>query len=135
MHTLSVDALLPVTGVSYHIVSCAMTDTEPVAPAAKLRKVIEGDVTVASVNQDITPEAKATMTTAKQVAAGIGEQPTAPPAAASQMDGGKKRKVALYVAYIGAGYHVSAPGLSALLKLVAPVYLSVTPCPAFRRCF
>ena len=85
-----------------------MTDTGS-QPAAKLQKNTIGDVTAASSPQvamrAVTPEQ---LQAAGEPAVEI--QPstsTSQKTSANQKEGGKKRKVALYVSYIGAGYHVS----------------------------
>lgn len=87
-----------------------MTDTDCAAPAAKLQKVTVGDVEVASSVKmhEVLPEPGSGISSAAQAADVNGVPPSGAAVAASQNDGGKKRKVALYVAYIGAGYHVSA---------------------------
>ena len=86
-----------------------MTDTDSAAPAAKLQKVTVGDVEVASSVQmhEVLPEPVSAISSAAQAADVNRAPPSGAAVAASQNDGGKKRKVALYVAYIGAGYHVS----------------------------
>lgn len=76
-------------------------------PAAKLQKAMAGDVT----------NSKALGTTAQPGTINLAPEDTAadpitgvtePEGVASRIPiGGKKRKVALYIAYIGAGYYVS----------------------------
>ena len=88
-----------------------MSDVEGAAPAAKLHKATDGDVTGSSKGemQAVTPQLQNVEDNANQAESGNVASPPQATAAASKNDGGKKRKVALYVAYIGAGYHVSAP--------------------------
>ncbi|DBB17512.1 TPA: hypothetical protein ACH3X3_002579 [Trebouxia sp. C0006] len=84
-----------------------MTDAEGAAPAAKLHKAADGDVTGSSRGemQAVTPQLQTLVDNANQAESGNVASPPQTTAAASKNDGGKKRKVALYVAYIGAGYH------------------------------
>ncbi len=93
-----------------------MADAEGAAPAAKLHKGADGDVTGSSKGemQDVTPQVQTVEDSANQAESGNIVSPSKAAVAGSQNDGGKKRKVALYVAYIGAGYHVSAPALIAI---------------------
>ena len=99
-----------------------MTDAEGAAPATKLHKAADGDVTGSSKGemQDVTPQLQTIKDSASQAESGSIVCPSKAAVAASQNDGGKKRKVALYVAYIGAGYHVSAP-TSIAIKLRSTV--------------
>ncbi len=89
-----------------------MTDVSTSAPAAKLHKATTGDVTAATLvqaeMQSEKPETVQSETNVKAEFPLDGQVPAPAIVAAGQKDGGKKRKVALYVAYIGAGYHVSA---------------------------
>lgn len=75
-------------------------------PAPKLQKTNTGDIAAAPTPQaampGVTPDQAQTAGVAGTVA------PLLQKANALQMEGGKKRKVALYISYIGAGYHVSA---------------------------
>lgn len=93
-------------------VQCAVVLNESMSdaaaePAPKLQKRATGDVAAA-----LTPQAAVPGVTPGQPAETAGTAAiVAPPlqkANATQMEGGKKRKVALYISYIGAGYHVSA---------------------------
>ena len=83
-----------------------MADIE--LPAAKLHKVAAGDVAEASsLMTSDTPPAYAPRARGQ-----TGDEVTKEPAdtaalTSGSIDKGKKKKVALYVAYIGAGYHVS----------------------------
>lgn len=84
-----------------------MVDAEGAAPAAKLHKVADGDVTGGSTEemQAVTPQLQTVEDNANQADNYNIVSPSTAAVAASQNNGGKKRKVALYVAYIGAGYH------------------------------
>jgi len=88
-----------------------MSDVEGAAPPAKLHKATDGDVTGSSKGemQAVTPQLQNVEDNANQTEISNIVSPSNATVAASQNDGGKKRKVALYVAHIGAGYHVSAP--------------------------
>ena len=78
-------------------------------PATKLHKSTIGDVSAAPSPQAAMPGVTPDQSEAKGPAGHTG---TAAPLLKNtntpQMEGGKKRKVALYISYIGAGYHVSA---------------------------
>ena len=80
------------------------------APSAKLQKRDAGDVADASQNEvSVTPVTDASPGSVEAAEAVPQEQRTETTAAsggAANQEKGKKRKVALYVAYIGAGYHV-----------------------------
>ena len=87
-----------------------MTDVD-LHPGAKLPKQVNGDAVKAAIPQALLqtvtpdlPEPSGTTEQAvdKQTNAGAMQKTVA-----TAMQGGKKRKVALYVSYIGAGYHVS----------------------------
>ena len=106
-----------------------MTDAEGAAPAAKLHKAADGDVTGSSKGdmQAVTPQLQTVEDNANQADSGNIVSPSKATIAASQNDGGKKRKVALYVAYIGAGYHVSAPASNIAIKLRGTVQKQPKP--------
>ena len=83
---------------------------ETAQPAAKLQKTDAGDVADAcQAPASATPVADA-LPESVQAAEGVQQGHITEKAAASgnaaHQEKGKKRKVALYVAYIGAGYHV-----------------------------
>lgn len=93
-------------------VQCAVVVNEGMSdaaaePAPKLQKTTTGDIAAAP-----TPQVAMQGVTPDQLAETAGvARIVAPPlqkASATQMEGGKKRKVALYISYIGAGYHVNA---------------------------
>lgn len=76
-------------------------------PAPKLQKSTDGDVTAApspQAMQGVTPD----QPQENKAAGGDTGSPLRTTTSKLQMEGGKKRKVALYISYIGAGYHVSA---------------------------
>ena len=79
-------------------------------PAVKVQKSSVGDVAAASppqvAVQDVTPDQRQAI--GEQAAETQKSGFTSQKASSRQKEGGKKRKVALYVSYIGAGYHVSA---------------------------
>ena len=98
----SVYAALPVVGGS-------MTDDNAGLPAAKLQKPAAGDVTIGTSTQAVTEPPQADAAAVLPIESSI-QHATSADANGSVVDGptgGKKRKVALYVAYIGAGYYVS----------------------------
>lgn len=82
-------------------------------PAAKLQKSVDGDVSAApspeAAMQGVTPDQPEANTASIEDTAGDANTASTAlkPASVPQMAGGKKRKVALYISYIGAGYHVS----------------------------
>ena len=81
-------------------------------PAAKLHKSSDGDVTAAPAPQaampGVTPDPpEANTAPAEDKAIEVNTASTILKSASIPMEGGKKRKVALYISYIGAGYHVS----------------------------
>ena len=112
-----------------------MTDAEGAAPAAKLHKAADGDVTgsLKGEMQAVTPQLQTVEDKAHQAESGNIVSPSKTAIAASQNDGGKKRKVALYVAYIGAGYHVSAPASTIVIKLPGTVQKKLKPSTALQR--
>ena len=82
-------------------------------PAAKLQKSSDGDVTAAPLPQaampGVTPDPpEANTAPAEDKASEVNTASTILGSARTPMEGGKKRKVALYISYIGAGYHVSS---------------------------
>ena len=88
-----------------------MVEASASLPANKLHKATEGDVTEAKAMQTVTePQAidqtPASIRQGTPVVNGGSSNVAAPDT--SIPSGGKKRKVALYVAYIGAGYYVSS---------------------------
>ena len=111
-----------------------MTDAEGAAPAAKLHKAADGDVTGSSRGemQAVTPQLQTLVDNANQAESGNVASPPQTTAAASKNDGGKKRKVALYVAYIGAGYHVSA-ATSVAIKLRSTISKQLNPSSVLQR--
>ena len=106
-----------------------MTNAEGAAPAAKLHKAADGDVTGGSTEkmQAVTPQLQTDEDNECQAESGAIVSPSKAAVAASRNDGGKKRKVALYVAYIGAGYHVSAPASTVAIKLRGVVQKQLKP--------
>ncbi|KAL3158514.1 hypothetical protein ABBQ38_010743 [Trebouxia sp. C0009 RCD-2024] len=80
-------------------------------PAAKLQKSVDGDVSAApspeAAMQGVTPDQPEANTASIEDTAGDANTASTAlkPASVPQMAGGKKRKVALYISYIGAGYH------------------------------
>ena len=80
-------------------------------PANKLHKSTNGDVTAAPSPQAAIASGTPGQPEAKGLAEKAGHAGTVGPLSnntnAPQMEGGKKRKVALHISYIGAGYHVS----------------------------
>ena len=96
-----------------------MPDVVSPTPAIKLHKSAAGDVTAAAPlhESDMQGAQRLSLTAECDVTrleAGGERASTDVATAACDKDGGKKRKVALYVAYIGAGYHVSPSVLSGL---------------------
>ena len=91
-------------------------------PATKLHKSTIGDVTAVTSPQAAMASVTPDQPEAKGLAEAAGHAGTVAPllneTSIPQMEGGKKRKVALYISYIGAGYHVSA----------------VTPCRQYTTC-
>ena len=81
-------------------------------PATKLHKSNTGDVTAAASPQAAMARVTPEQPEAKGLAELAGLAGTTGPllneTVTPQMEGGKKRKVALYISYIGAGYHVRA---------------------------
>ena len=87
-----------------------MSDTAA-EPATKLQKSTVGDVTAAPSSQAAMPGVKPDQPEANGLSEKADNAGTVmsqlDKGSAPQMEGGKKRKVALYISYIGAGYHVS----------------------------
>ena len=88
-----------------------MVEDNALLPATKLRKATQGDVTEAKAMQAVTGPEQLDQTPAsiqqeKPVVNGEASSIATPDT--SIPSGGKKRKVALYIAYIGAGYYVSS---------------------------
>lgn len=85
-----------------------MTD-DAVLPAAKLQKSTVGDVTEGKAMDAITHPQQVDQSSIKvnQDATNTAAGSASVTPDAGGPTGGKKRKVALYIAYIGAGYYVS----------------------------
>ena len=86
-----------------------MADDNAGLPAAKLQKPAAGDVTIGTSMQAVTepPQADAAAVHPNESSFQHARSADANGSVVDGPTGGKKRKVALYVAYIGAGYYVS----------------------------